>query len=282
MSHLKSDVPVPVDRPVPVSVNYFPSRLCNKECGFCFHTAKTSYMLPIEDAKRGLAELKDAGMKKLNLAGGEPFLNPKYIGELCKYCKTELRLESVSIVSNGSKIRENWLRKYGEYLDILAISCDSFNEETNIKIGRGNGDNVSELFRIRDWCLEYGIMFKLNTVICRYNFDEDMTAWVAELSPFRWKIFQVLKVEGENDGTAETLRNVDKFLIKDHEFTLFRQRHQHLLGAVPENNKDMSNSYLLLDEVCAHNDPSEKTRGKNGIETKPRSTCASSRGAIKK
>jgi hypothetical protein len=46
---------------IPRSVNYHLTRQCNYECGFCFHTAKTSFVLPIEEAKRGLRLLKDAG-----------------------------------------------------------------------------------------------------------------------------------------------------------------------------------------------------------------------------
>ena len=46
---------------VPESVNFHFTRQCNYKCGFCFHTAKTSYLLDIEDAKRGLKLLKDAG-----------------------------------------------------------------------------------------------------------------------------------------------------------------------------------------------------------------------------
>ena len=45
----------------PVSVNYHFTRQCNYQCGFCFHTAKTSFVLPIEEAKRGLRMLKDGG-----------------------------------------------------------------------------------------------------------------------------------------------------------------------------------------------------------------------------
>jgi len=50
---------------VPVSVNYHFTRRCNYQCGFCFHTAKTSYILPLEDAKNGLLFLKQAGTRKL-------------------------------------------------------------------------------------------------------------------------------------------------------------------------------------------------------------------------
>lgn len=159
-----------------------------------------------------------------------------------------LALESVSIVSNGSLIKKSWLQQYGAHLDILAVSCDSFDEDTNKKIGRGSGDNVEQLFRIRDWCREYGIKFKLNTVVCRYNFDEDMAERVAKLDPFRWKCFQVLMVEGENDS-ERTLRDVRRFEINDDEFRIFCHRHEHLTCFVPESNKAMAESYLILDEV---------------------------------
>jgi radical S-adenosyl methionine domain-containing protein 2 len=58
----------------------------------------------------------DAGMVKINFSGGEPFLpdRGRYLGELVKYCKEELALQSVSVISNGSLIREKWFADYGE------------------------------------------------------------------------------------------------------------------------------------------------------------------------
>lgn len=49
------------DVTTPTSVNYHFTRKCNYKCGFCFHTAKTSFVMPIEEAKRGLQLLKEAG-----------------------------------------------------------------------------------------------------------------------------------------------------------------------------------------------------------------------------
>ena len=56
------------------------------------------------------------GMQKLNFSGGEPFIHQRgrYVGELTKYCKEELKLPSVSIISNGSLVKEEWFREYGE------------------------------------------------------------------------------------------------------------------------------------------------------------------------
>lgn len=72
-------------------------------------------------------------MEKINFSGGEPFLpqRGRHLGEMVKFCKKELKLPSVTIISNGSLIKEKWLQEYGEFVDILAISCDSFNEDTN-------------------------------------------------------------------------------------------------------------------------------------------------------
>ena len=117
-------------------------------------------------------------MKKINFAGGEPFLYPKYLGALCRYCKDDLGLENVSIVSNGTKVTEKWLKEYGSAVDILAISCDSTNPETNKAIGRkdrGSGeafDNVKSLFQIKEWCQRCGIRFKLNTVSNNHEYLE--------------------------------------------------------------------------------------------------------------
>ena len=50
---------------IPESVNYHFTRTCNYSCGFCFHTAKTSFNVPLEEAKKGLKMLVEEGMKKV-------------------------------------------------------------------------------------------------------------------------------------------------------------------------------------------------------------------------
>jgi radical S-adenosyl methionine domain-containing protein 2 len=173
---------------------------------------------------------------------------------LCRFCKEELRLESVSIITNGTKVSKKWMDEYGRWVDVLGVSCDSFDENTNIAIGRGTGENVTQLFRIRDWCRELGIKFKLNTVVCTLNWEEDMADTVRKLDPFRWKVFQVLYVEGENDATESDVvlskrkRNAKKLLILDEQFSSFCDKHQDLDCFVPEPNSLMASSYLILDE----------------------------------
>ena len=75
-------------------------------------------------------------------------------------------------------------------MDILAISCDSFDEGVNIKIGRHHPKqrHLDILRRVRDWCTKYHVAFKINTVVNSYNKDEDMSEAITELNPIRWKV----------------------------------------------------------------------------------------------
>ncbi len=80
-----------------------------------------------------------------------------------------------------------WL---GQYLDILAISCDSFCEDTNCTIGRrqGNKNHLTSLKAVREWCSQYKVAFKINTVVNTHNLEENMANEIVELSPIRWKV----------------------------------------------------------------------------------------------
>jgi radical S-adenosyl methionine domain-containing protein 2 len=235
-----------------IAVNYHITRQCNYNCGFCFHTAKTSHVENEENAKRIIKELRDAGFRKINFAGGEPFLQPKLLGKLVQYAKVDCGYESVSIISNGSKVQEQWFKEYGKYLDILGISCDSVDEEINVRIGRGKGNHLQFVRNAAKWCNQYEVKFKLNTVVNKFNCHTDMSALLNEIQPMRWKIFQVLPLEGENLGDNATKRDVTPFLIENHEFASFIKKNRLNLFDPSimkiEGNNVMQSSYILVDE----------------------------------
>jgi hypothetical protein len=78
----------------------------------------------------------------------------------------------------------------GKHLDILAISCDSFNEGTNFTIGRcqGSKNHLSSLKTVQSWCKQYQVAFKINTVVNTHNVEENMAEEILELNPIRWKV----------------------------------------------------------------------------------------------
>lgn len=77
---------------VPLSVNYHFTRQCNYQCGFCFHTAKTSFVLPIDEAKHGLKLLKEAGKHYLPSLCIQPRRAGPHMHSLCAFAR---ELESI-------------------------------------------------------------------------------------------------------------------------------------------------------------------------------------------
>lgn len=194
--------------------------------------------------------LAEAGCEKINFAGGEPFLHPILLGELCKVSSQDLGM-AVSIISNGSLISPEWMKMYATYVDVMGVSVDSFCKETNFAIGRGgDADNghVDRMLCVRNECYKHNVRFKLNTVVNALNWQEDMNDQIQELDPFRWKVFQVLLLEGENTGGQGELRDARNLCIDRLKFEAFVERHSERPQLIPEPNDMMQNSYLLLDE----------------------------------
>jgi radical S-adenosyl methionine domain-containing protein 2 len=264
------------------AVNFHFTRVCNYECKFCFHTKKSSYLMPLDQQLKILRLLKESGTEKINFAGGEPFLFPEILGELVKGAK-EMGYESTSIISNGSKITKEWLEKYGKWLDILGLSCDTINPETNFIHGRKLAgsckvtDDTNIIRRVTSYSKDLKILFKLNTVVTSLNKNEDMSNFINEINPMRWKVFQVLDVEGENynNNTKSSKlneRDVKSFLITQEEFDNYIKRNRDGLInkdiIVPESNDLMRSSYILIDEYGRFLDSSKggKTPTKSILE----------------
>lgn len=236
-----------------VNIHYL--KQCNLSCEFCyarFNYFQKEKILSLEELCRIAYLLKEAGVIKINVAGGEPLIHPQIVGDLITY-SSEIGLKT-SIVTNGTLLKANWLEKYGIFLDWMAFSCDSANEETQKTLGRGRGSHVSQTIKAFELVRKFNvsnnknghrIRTKLNSVITRFNFEEDMSEFVFQCDVERWKILQVLLISGENDESYPNLA------ITSEEFDAFVSRHQHLkekgIVLASENNETMTESYIMID-----------------------------------
>ena len=50
---------------------------------------------------------------------------------------------------------------------------------------QGGATQLTILRRVRRWCDDFNVMFKLNTVVNKFNVDEDMNSSVEEINPVR-------------------------------------------------------------------------------------------------
>lgn len=228
----------------PLAVNFHLYKPCNYRCRFCFATFRDIRgQLSLDDARRLLRALREAGAEKLNFAGGEPTLHP-HIGALVRESK---RLGfTTTLITNGAKL-DALLDDHAEAIDWIGLSVDSADERTQAALGRGKGGHVAlsrvHAARIR----ELGIRLKLNTVVTALNWEEAMHDLLRALRPDRWKVFQVLPIDGQNDGSVEPL------LITKAQFDAFVDRHRDLdresLGPVAEDNAAMTDSYAMIDPL---------------------------------
>lgn len=106
-----------------------------------------------------------------------------------------------------------------KHIDIISVSCDSFDEQLNIQIGRGQGSHLAPVQEVARLCKKYKVKFKLKTAVNRYNVHEDMNRQIQALQPYRWKCVKVLVIEGENDSNS-TIGDARRFQIPDKEAVL--------------------------------------------------------------
>jgi len=227
---------------IPLAVNYHLTRACDLACTFCFaHFPGVRGQLALPDARRLIAALADAGVEKINFAGGEPTIHP-HLAELIRLAKAHHLV--TSIVTNGFRAAAVLDACEGA-LDWLGLSIDSSDPVVQGRLGRKREGYLEQAFALADLARARGVGLKLNTVVCTANLDDDLTPVVERLRPARWKLLQVQAIVGENDGQVEPL------LITKAQFDRFVDRHRHLsalgVAIVPEDTDAIRDSYAMVD-----------------------------------
>ena len=234
------------------SVNYHLWKPCNMSCGFCFATFQDIQpdILPEghlgrEDCLSVVESLARAGFQKINFAGGEPTLC-RWLPELITQAK-ELGI-TTSVVTNGSRITPEWLESVNGSLDWAALSIDSLDRDTLLRMGRTTRSgpmSEQDYLRVIGTLKEFSVRLKINTVVTRHNLDESLADFIIETRPERWKLLQVLPVKGQNDPI------VDVHLVSGNEFERYVQTNRrvevHNIRVVPESNDLMTGSYVMVD-----------------------------------
>jgi len=234
------------------ALNYHLWEPCNMSCKFCFATFQDvkKTILPKghlnkADSSKIIEEIIGAGFNKITFAGGEPTLCP-WLDLLIE--KAHSAGMTTMIVTNGSRINNNWLDKVKSSLDWIALSIDSIKPETLLNIGRveRKGPITSNSYlNLMEEISTRKIRLKLNTVVNSVNWTEDLTDFIKKTRPERWKIMQVLPIQGQND------KHIEDFLISDSQFNEFIKRHSSLeelgIKIVIENNEKMRGSYVMID-----------------------------------
>ena len=139
------------------------------------------------------------------------------------------------------------------HLDWLGLSIDAPDDETHAEMGRGlrgeiasgHSKHLQRSMAVWGIARELGYGLKLNTMVDSRNSRSDMSSLVRSLAPDRWKVFQFLHIEGENDRASG-------YGITAEEFRAYVNRHRMRLsgtgiGVISEENDEMLGSYAMID-----------------------------------
>lgn len=231
------------------SVNFHLWEPCNMRCKFCFATfqdVKKTILpkghLPENDALEIVKQIALAGFQKITFAGGEPMLC-KWLPILIKTAKN-LGMTTM-LVTNGSRLTDDFLESNKEYLDWIALSIDSLDDKKNIKIGRALTGKVpldkDYYYNLVAKIHSYNYALKINTVVNKENYKENLTSFIKYAKPKRWKLLQVLPITGQNDI------KVDDFKISQFEYAYFLKTHKSINITVPETTSHIKGSYVMID-----------------------------------
>ena len=243
------------------SINFHLWEPCNMRCKFCFATfqdVKQTILpkghLPENEALKVVEQIAAAGFKKITFAGGEPLLC-KWLPNLIKKAK-QLGMTTM-IVTNGSKLTNAFFKENTAYLDWIAVSIDSLQHENNIKIGRAiTGKrplSKAYYYDLVNRIKKHGYGLKINTVVNKVNYKENLTEFIKHANPKRWKVLQVLPITGQNDT------KIDAFKITETEYRHFLNTHKKVKTIVPESNDEIKGSYVMVDPAGRFFDNAEGT-----------------------
>lgn len=238
-------------------INWHITEACNYKCFYCFAKWKNKNQKELLHSKEKVSKLMHeisllpdilnakngtifTGIR-LNLVGGETFLYKQQVLNIIQEaCNYDFEL---SAITNGSSIDQDLIRVIATQFSTIGFSIDSLNDESNLKMGRSfRGQPVQKeeilkhINKIRS--INPNIDIKINSVINQINKHEDLTDFIKEVSPSKWKVFKMLPVI------------TNQHTINDDEFYNFLKKHdelQHIISS--ENNDEMTHSYLMIDPL---------------------------------
>lgn len=230
------------EKNIPESVNIHITQRCNYRCKFCF--AKYHNLTKELDCNQFIKiidDLANSGCKKINFAGGEPTLVP-FLSKLISHSKEQGLY--TSIISNGTGIDQEFIKRNSEQLNLIGLSIDSQMDTIENVLGRtlikkithySHVDNIKNKVKLMR---EFGVPIKINSVITPLNWNEDMTNLITFIKPIRWKIFEIHRLKGINDGFF-----IEFGQLEHWQLNIFIQKHKGLSPIFESSN-------MILDSYC--------------------------------
>ena len=142
---------------------------CNLNCVGCYsfiEDRNTSKKLSCDEIKKILDGLKQVGVQKIVISGGEPFIRND-LEEICKYAKEVCRFEFLTIITNGTMNIERYYPVL-RYINQLNISIDGYSEKTYFIRDKGIMPKVLDTVRRLKDLIEINMIVTLHRKNIKY------------------------------------------------------------------------------------------------------------------
>lgn len=232
-----------------LKVNLHLIEACNYKCRHCFAHFDKHKVLDKNQWQKIIYNTVNSGMvSSFNFAGGEPLLYP-HLTSLAEYA-VSLGCEC-SIITNGSCIDEEWIRKNAHLFTTIGFSIDSFLPDTLRSLGRCNlrGEILEPERVIRIFALVKKInpsaKIKINTVVSAINKNENLGEFIKkyDLPVNRWKILRMARFENE------CFNNTD-ITITDEEYSEYVTRNLSSFGIISSDENVLYHTSNGMEIVC--------------------------------
>ena len=210
-----------------IKVNLHICEYCNYHCAHCFAKFGCKATLPLENWKNIVDNIVSSGLvREINIAGGEPMIHHQ-MSEIVDYIRTYNI--PVSLVTNGSLMTEEWIRKNGRKFKTIGFSVDALTPELQRTVGRCTNSGVvispesfgRKIALLRE--VNPDIKIKINTVVSQVNKLDNIADFIKEWNVDRWKL---LKMQIFDDGVHCN----ESIKVSDSEYDSYVSRSLKSLG----------------------------------------------------
>lgn len=107
---------------------------CNLRCRHCYNESnmQCNSEMSVSDYKLVVNNLVNLGIQKVQIIGGEPFLNPSRLREMLDY--TVGKIKFIEVFTNGTLITSEWVDFFAERKIHVALSVYSYEKDEHDKV----------------------------------------------------------------------------------------------------------------------------------------------------
>lgn len=144
---------------------------CDLKCPFCYYRLYQQRQhkdIPVNSWLKLIDELKELGVMRILLIGGEPLVYPGLSSIIEKIVASNMRFQ---VITNGVRMRSHGkaIVENAKRCDLVQVSIDGMEKTHDSMRGKGNWAKSIDSLK---WLKEHGITTKTNSVISSKNIDE--------------------------------------------------------------------------------------------------------------